>query len=156
MSYFYYTMFFLKIFLFFIFFFIKRIFSDFFFHVGRIFFQTMFDFFFGAYFFSKGFFISSLFLFFSKGFWFFFFLKFFFFSIFFTKIIITSHRKGDYLRVRSPIVWFIHSGYIFTNDSGSLLPVSPRRSGAKLGRFAWGNPLLLNPLSPWARLRTLS
>ena len=29
------------------------------------------------------------------------------------------------------------------------------RSGAKLGRFAWGNPLLLKPLPFWARLRVL-
>ena len=81
---------------------------------------------------------------FSKSFWFFFFL-FLPYFYFFIKIIITSLRGRNQLEVRSPRfwIWVIYSGYIFPYDSGSPLPVSPRRSGAKLGRFAWGNPLLL-------------
>ena len=90
--------------------------------------------------------IQDLILFFQKVFDSFFFIS-SLFLFFFIKIIITSPRGRNQLRVRSPQfwIWVIYSGYIFPCDSGSPLPVSPRRSGAKLGRFAWGNPLLLTP-----------
>ena len=99
---------------------------------------------------------GSLFIFFKKDFDSFF-LSLLYFYIF-IKITTTSLRGRNQLRVRSPLfwIWVIYSGYIFPYDSGSPLPVSPRRSGAKLGRFTCGNPLLLKPLSPWARLRTPS
>ena len=103
--------------------------------------------------------------FFSNNVWFFLFLLLLCFY-FFIKIITTPIRWRNQLRVRSPQfwIWVIHSDYIFPSDSGSLLPSSPRRSGAKLGRFAWGNPLLLGhglrrclknlPTSKWVALAT--
>ena len=81
------------------------------------------------------------------------------FLFFFIKIIITSLRGRNQLRVRSPLFpvrIFFTRWDLFWCDSGSPLPVSPRRSGAKLGRFAWGNPLLLRTclLQKWVALAT--
>ena len=56
---------------------------------------------------------GSHFYFFKNSFWFFSFL-FLLCFYFFIKIIITSHRKGDYLRVRSPIVLnLIYSQWLY-------------------------------------------
>ena len=89
---------------------------------------------------------ESHFYFFQKVFDFFLFY-FFFISIFFIKIITTSSKGKEPARSPKPAVscedFFFTRWDLFWCDSGSPLPVSPRRSGAKLGRFAWGNPLLL-------------
>ena len=90
--------------------------------------------------------LGSLFTFFFKIVFESFFLSLLYFYIF-IKITTTSSKGKKLARSPKPAVscedFFFTRWDLFWCDSGSPLPISPRRSGAKLGRFAWGNPLLL-------------